>query len=100
MVDKTRAFRKPDIDITEADFRARFSGLLTDAPPHTLRSYAFFSVPANVPPWYDTRLDLSAGEQVTVIAVGRTYLSRELNLCFDPDMQVLRSRYAALVSHR
>jgi hypothetical protein len=88
MVDKTRALRKPDMDMTEGDFRARFSALLADAPPHTLRSHAFFSVPANLPPWFDTGLDLSAGEQVTVIAVGRTFLSRELNLCFDPDMQL------------
>jgi hypothetical protein len=88
MDDKTRALRKLDIEMTEADFRARFSALLDKAPPHTLRTHAFFSVPANQPPWFDTGMDLSAGEQVTVFAVGRPLLSRELNLWFHPDIQL------------
>src|SRR5262245_28464263 len=88
MDDKTRALRKLDIDMTEADFRARFSALLGKAPPQTLRTHGFFSVPANQPPWFDTGLDLSAGEQVTVFAVGRPLLSRELNLWFHPDIQL------------
>jgi hypothetical protein len=88
MNDKTRALRKLDLNMTEAEFRAHFSALLAKAPPHTLRTHAFFSVPANQPPWFDTGVDLSAGEQVTVIAVGRSLLSRELNLWFHPDMQL------------
>ena len=88
MRDKTLAPRKPDGDMAEADFRAGFSELLAKAPAHMLRTHTFFSVPANLPPWFDTGLDLDAGESVTVFAVGRTYLSRELNLWFYPDMQL------------
>lgn len=88
MDDKARALRKLDIDMTKADFRARFSALLDKAPPNTLRTHAFFSVSANQPPWFDTGVDLSAGEQVTVFAVGRPLLSRELNLWLHPDIQL------------
>jgi hypothetical protein len=86
--DKIQALRKLNIDMTEAEFRAHFSALLEKAPPHTLRTYAFFSVPATQPPWFDIGVDLTAGEQVTVFAVGRPLLSRELNLWFHPDMQL------------
>jgi hypothetical protein len=88
MDDKTRALRRLDINMTEAEFRTRFSALLDKAQPNTLRTHAFFSVPANQPPWFDTGVDLSAGEQVTVVAVGRPLLSRELNLWFHPDIQL------------
>lgn len=37
-------------------------------PPDTLLGHAFFSMPANEPPWFDTGLDLRAGEHVTVLA--------------------------------
>lgn len=88
MSDKTPALRTLDINMTEVEFRAHFSALLEKAPPNTLRAHAFFSVPATQPPWFDTGVDLSAGEQVTVFAVGRSLLSRELNLWFHPDMQL------------
>ena len=88
MDDKTRALRKPDINMTEAEFRTRISALLKKAPPNMLRTHTFFSVPANQPPWFDTGVDLSSGEQVTVFAVGRPLLSRELNLWFHPDIQL------------
>jgi hypothetical protein len=88
MCNPTQAPRKLNIDLTEAEFQTRFSALLDQAPPSTIRSHAFFSVPANQPPWFDTGLDLRAGEQVTVFAVGHSVLSRELDLWFHPDMQL------------
>jgi hypothetical protein len=88
MPDQTTVPRKPDIDIAEAGFRAGFSELLATAPPHILRAHSFFSVPANLPPWFDTGLDLGAGESLTVVAIGRTYFSHERNLCVYPDMQL------------
>jgi len=80
--------RKPGIDISEADFRSGFSALIAKAPPDTLRSHAFFSLPANQPPWFDTGLDLRSGEHVSVFVVGQTVLSREANLSFLPEMQI------------
>jgi hypothetical protein len=88
MSSATHSLRKPGIDLTEADFRSRFSALLDKAAPGTLREHAFLSVPANRPPWFDAGLDLRAGEQVTVFAVGSAILSRELDLRFYPDMQL------------
>ena len=44
--------------------------------------------PANEPPWFDTDLDLQAGEHITVLSVGTAILSTELNLRFYPDMQL------------
>jgi hypothetical protein len=66
MRDKTPISRKPTIDIAEAEFRAGFSELLAKASAHVVRTHSFFSLPANLPPWFDTGVDLSTGESVTV----------------------------------
>src|SRR5579871_4648327 len=84
---RVRAQSKPHGDMAEAEFRARFSALLTSAP-HLLHEYTFFSVPATLPPWFDTGIDLTAGEQVTVFVVGRVWLARELDLWVPPDFQL------------
>jgi hypothetical protein len=73
--------------MAEAEFRTRFSALLTHAP-HLQHAYTFFSVPATLPPWFDTGIDLTAGEQVTVFAIGRTWLSRALDLWIPPACQL------------
>jgi hypothetical protein len=80
--------RKPKIEMTESEFQAGFAALLAKAPPETVSASAFFSVPANQPPWFDTGLDLKAGERVSIFVVGQAILSRELNLSFHPDMQL------------
>jgi hypothetical protein len=80
--------RKPKLEMTEAAFHSGFAALLAKAPPDTLRASAFFSVPANQPPWFDTGLELEAGEQVSIFVIGQAILSRELNLSLHPDMQL------------
>lgn len=80
--------RKSTNEITEAEFRSGFASLLAKAPPNTVRASAFFLVPANQPPWFDTGLELQAGERVTIFVVGEAVLSREFNLSFHPDMQL------------
>ena len=85
---RARAQSKPHSGMAEAEFRARFSALLAQAPPHVLRESAFVTVPANLPPWLDTGIALNAGEQVTVFAVGRVWLARELDLWVPPDFQL------------
>jgi hypothetical protein len=82
------ALRKPKNEITESEFRSGFASLLAKAPPDTARDSAFFSVPANQPPWFDTGLELQAGERVSLFLVGEAVLSRDLNLAFHPDMQL------------
>ena len=85
---RERAQRRAGGDIPEAEFRSRFAALLAQAAPHTLREHAFFFLPANMPPWFDTGLDCRAGDHLTVFAAGRTYLSRELDLWIDPHFQL------------
>jgi len=80
--------RKPEIEITEAEFRSGFAELLSKAPAQTLRHHAFFAIPANQHPWFDTGIELRAGEFVTIFAVGRAWLSREAGMCVYPDMQL------------
>lgn len=82
------SLRKPTADLTPGDFKSGFAKLLDEVPASTLRGHAFFSVAANEPPWFDTGLDLHAGEHVTVLAVGSAVLSTEPNLQFYPDMQL------------
>ncbi len=45
-------------------------------------------IPANVPPWFDTGLDLQASESVTWLACGRVYLSRALDIWVEPRFQL------------
>jgi hypothetical protein len=80
--------RKPKIEMTEVEFQSGFATLLAKASPNTVSASAFFSLPANQPPWFDTGLELKAGEQVSVFVMGQAILSRELGLAFHPDMQL------------
>lgn len=82
------SLRKPVTDLTQEAFRSSLSALLEKAPRGTLQGHAFFSLPANEPPWFDTGLDLRAGEHITVLAVGSAILSSELDLVIYPDMQL------------
>lgn len=82
------SLRKPNSDLTEAEFQSAFAALLGRAPADSVKGAAFFSVPANQPPWFDTGLELRAGEQVSVFATGEAILSRDLGLGFHPDMQL------------
>lgn len=82
------SLRRPRTDLTQAEFRSGLSALLDKVPGNVLQGQAFFSIPANEPPWFDTGLDLRAGEHITVLAVGSAILSSELDLLFYPDMQL------------
>ena len=53
---RERAMRRASGDMSETEFRAQFSALLSRVPPYTIRESAFFSLPANRPPWFDTGL--------------------------------------------
>jgi hypothetical protein len=85
---RARAQNKPRGDMAEAEFRERFSALLAQAPPHMLRESAFVTVPASLPPWFDTGIALTAGEQVTVFVVGRAWVARALDLWVPADFQL------------
>jgi len=78
------AARRASGDMSETEFRSQFSALLSRVPPQTIRESAFFSLPANKPPWFDTGIECRAGEEITVFAAGRAYLSRELDIWLKP----------------
>jgi hypothetical protein len=82
------SLRKPSTDLAAAEFHSGLSALLDKMPPNTLQGHAFFPMPANEGPWFDTGLDLRAGEHITVLAVGCAILSSELDLLIYPDMQL------------
>lgn len=81
---RERAMRRASGDLSEAEFRSQFSALLSRVPAQTIRESAFFSLPANQPPWFDTGLSCHKGEEVTAFAAGRAYLSRELDIWLKP----------------
>jgi len=85
---RERAQRRAGGDMAEAEFHSRFAALLAQAPAGTLWGHEFFFVPANMPPWFDSGLDCRAGDNLTAFAVGRTYLSRELDLWISPHFQL------------
>lgn len=85
---RERAKRRASGDISEAEFRSQFSALLSRVPPNTIQDHTFFFLPANRPPWFDTGLELQAGEYVTVFAAGRTYLLRELDVWLKPHFRL------------
>jgi hypothetical protein len=73
---------------TDAEFRATLAPWLAALPDGLLRAHAFQRLPAGDPPWHDTGLDLEAGETVTLLADGRVYLSRALDLWVGPAFQL------------
>jgi hypothetical protein len=81
---RERAARRASGDLSETEFRSQFSALLSRVPPNIIREPTFFSLPANRPPWFDTGLTCREGEEVTVFAAGRAYLSRELDIWLKP----------------
>jgi hypothetical protein len=82
------SLRKPRSELKQGEFQSGLSALLENVPHNVLRGHAFFTIPANQPPWFDTGLDLRAGEHITVLAAGSATLSTELDLVFYPDMQL------------
>ena len=68
-------------------FRLKFEDLLARAPAGTVRHHDFVRVPSNQKPWLDTGIDLAAGETVTTIGGGQTFLTGT-PLSFGADFQL------------
>lgn len=69
-------------------FRETLEKIISEAPSGLVADHAFAYVPGNRPPWLDTKIDLAAGERVTLIAAGRVYLSKFFDLWFAPRFQL------------
>jgi hypothetical protein len=74
--------------VTDAQFRATHEPWLASLPAGLLAGHAFHRLPATQPPWYDTGLDLAPGDSITLLADGRVYLSRALDIWVGPAFQL------------
>lgn len=61
---------------------------LDGVPSGRSAARAFIRLPADRPPWHDTGLDLERGDTVTLLAQGRVYLSRALDIWVGPSFQL------------
>ncbi|HYB99574.1 MAG TPA: DUF3047 domain-containing protein [Candidatus Limnocylindrales bacterium] len=68
-----------------AAFRTAFARLLSN---DAIARHAVLEIPSQRPPWTDTRIDLAAGQEVTLFGCGRTYLSRALDIWVPPQFQL------------
>ncbi len=57
-------------------------------PVESLAEHRFIELPATRPPWFDTGLQVAAGDTVTWFAAGRVYLSRALDIWVPPSFQL------------
>ena len=73
---------------SDHEFRATLEPWLAALPPGLSTGHAFHWLPAGRPPWFDTGIDVEAGESVTVFADGRVFISRVLDLWVGPAIQL------------
>ncbi len=73
---------------SDEEFRATLDPWLASLPPGLSTAHAFHWLPATQPPWFDTGIDLEPGEPVTVMANGRVFLSRALDIWVGPSFQL------------
>jgi hypothetical protein len=69
---------------SNAEFRATLEPWVTALPAGLVAGHAFHWLPTTQPPWHDTGIDLEPGESVTLLADGRVYLSRALDIWVGP----------------
>ncbi|NJD31893.1 MAG: DUF3047 domain-containing protein [Gammaproteobacteria bacterium] len=69
-------------------FRADLQLRLATLPSGALAAHAFHFLPATCPPWFDTGVDVAAGDRVTLVKEGRVYLSRLLDIWVPASFQV------------
>jgi hypothetical protein len=73
---------------SDAEFRATLEPWVATLPPGLATGHAFHWLPATQPPWHDTGIDLEPGESVTLLADGRVFLSRTLDIWIGPAFQL------------
>src|SRR3990172_8542784 len=65
-----------------------FAALLARAPAGLVRRHALVSIPVERPPWTDTGLELAARDRVSLFGAGRLWLSKPLDVCVGPQLQL------------
>ncbi|HEY8123649.1 MAG TPA: DUF3047 domain-containing protein [Myxococcota bacterium] len=75
---------EPDLDAFESELERALAAL----PAGVVAERAWIRLPASEPPWRDTGIALQAGEEASVFATGRAYLSRPLDIFVSPKTQL------------
>src|SRR5262245_56374167 len=75
--------RRGEGPLAAGEFRARVERVVTALADGVLRC-DFVSVPARKEPWLASGVRLEAGQAVTLLATGRVWLSRPLDVGFGP----------------
>lgn len=69
-------------------FRKEIAALVARAPEGVVRAHAVVELPARELPWRDTKVVLRRGDEVSVFAAGRVYLSEALDVWAGPQFQL------------
>ncbi len=83
-----RRRRSPAGPQDTAAWRADLDTWLHALPKGAVAEHRHVDVPARRAPWFDTGLQLAAGDRVTWFASGRVYLSRVLDIWVRPSFQL------------
>ncbi len=78
--------REPEPD--PVAFRRDLDALLRQAPAGLVREHRWVEMPAWEPPWVDSGVELDAGDQATILACGRVYVAKALDVWAPPSLQL------------
>lgn len=74
-------------DSNECTFNSGFEALLQAVEEQTVSDYFFFDIPSNRRPWFDTGMDVDAGDRLTSFATGQTKL-KGTSIRLQPNFQL------------
>ncbi|MFA6164660.1 MAG: DUF3047 domain-containing protein [Methylobacter sp.] len=69
------------------DFKLRFTDLLGNVAEDVIYEHRFFELPSDQKPWFDTGLDVEAGDSLTSFAAGKTRF-KDLPITLEPNFQL------------
>lgn len=69
------------------EFKSRFTELLGTVTNDVICEYRFFDIPSDQKPWFDTGLDVEAGDNLTSFAAGNTQF-KDLPITLEPNFQL------------
>jgi hypothetical protein len=74
----------PDLD----KFKEGMQALIDSAPPKLIADSQWIRLPASLPPWISSGLELTVGEEISTFVEGRTYVSQLLDVWIHPSLQL------------
>ena len=76
------------LEVSSTEFRATIDSTLAGLPADALAAHALLRIPADQAPWFETGIDLQAGDEVTWVANGYVHLSKLLDIYVEPHFQL------------